>query len=561
MLKKLSISFLLVGLLAHSLWASPVLPSHKAFQLTTTVKQSTLQFNFKIAPGYSLYHNRIYITHDPKFSAYFEPLHAPPPHTTFQDDSKKTYAVYKGNVTFSLPFKAHHSSRLTTTIHYQGCSKVGLCYPPMKQQIQIDTTTKQVVTTDKPHSPQQIQAKPWRTYHALYLMGSFFLLGLLLTFTPCVLPMIPIISSLITRQSDTLTTTKAFLLSLTYVLSMSFTYAAAGLLSGLAGYHLQAALQSPLAISITSLLFLLLALSLFDIYNLQLPGSLQQRLNQLIDKAGGSYLGVALMGILATLVVSPCTSAPLVGALTYINQTGNAFMGGVALFSLGLGMGIPLLIIGTTGGKYLPRTGPWMVFVKKALGILLLAMAIWVLSRILPKPITALLWAGLCFVCAFLLIRYKQIVARIIALLLGTAGLMLTFLGALPLYHHLPKDWRHTQTVMFTPIKTTVDLNQQLKFNQGKWTLLDIYANWCISCQTMKKNVFTDPAVIKALGPFKCLQADVTHYDHADRTLQNLLNITGPPTLIFFQPNGKEAARLVGETEAKTLLKQIQQLT
>jgi thiol:disulfide interchange protein DsbD len=337
----------------------------------------------------------------------------------------------------------------------------------------------------------------------LWILFIFFVAGIVLAMTPCVLPMIPILSSLILAHK-TLSTRKAFLLSMTYVLAMALTYAIAGMIAGLLGNSFQASLQHPVVLILFSLLFVGLAFSMFGFYELQLPSFLRHKLTRWQQhQRGGHYWGVAVMGFISSLLVSPCISAPLAGALAYIGQTGNMFFGGVGLFSLGLGMGLPLIVIGVLGGKLLPRSGPWMGRSKHVAGFLLLGLAIWTLSRLIPVTHTV-------------------------------PGLSLQF------------------------VKNPTEVEHILQDTQNKKVLLDFYADWCISCHIIDKKVFADPQVQHALKDYILLRADITANDKVDRELQKKFNVFAPPTIILFDAQGKIVKTFLGEVSTQELLEAIQ---
>lgn len=395
---------------------------------------------------------------------------------------------------------------------------------------------------------------------------SFLGFGLLLSFTPCVFPMIPILSGIIAGQKG-ITTRKAFMLSLVYVLAMALTYTIAGVLAGIFGSNLQAALQNPWVLGVFSALFVLLALSMFGFYELQVPASVQNRLTEFSNRqAGGSYMGVAIMGVLSALIVGPCVAAPLAGALIYIGLTGDAVLGGMALFALSIGMGIPLLIIGTLAGKVLPKAGAWMEGVKAVFGVMLLAVAIWMLERILPVWMTMLLWAALLIVSAIYM-------GALSSLAQGTSGwlklwkglgIMLLIHGALLMVgaasggNDVLRPLKgvfvgggggaEAQHVTFQKVKSLDDLQTAIAQAKGRPVMFDFYADWCVYCKQMEKNTFPEPAVRSALNDFVLLQADVTDNDAIDKELQKHFKVIAPPAILFFDRDGQEIEhlRLVG---------------
>jgi thiol:disulfide interchange protein DsbD len=402
------------------------------------------------------------------------------------------------------------------------------------------------------------------------IVAAFFGFGLLLAFTPCVFPMIPILSGIIAGQGPDITTRKAFTLSVVYVLAMALTYTVAGVLAGLFGANLQAVFQNPWILSGFALVFVALAFSMFGFYDLQLPSSLQSKLAEMSNKQeGGTLIGVAIMGLLSALIVGPCVAPPLFGALIYISQTGDAVLGGVALFALSLGMGAPLIAIGTSAGKLLPRAGAWMDAVKAVFGVLLLAVAILLLERILPAALSMLLW-GLLLICSAVYMgALTQLPAGVSgwSMLWKGLGVFLLIYGALMLVGAAAGGKDTIQPLRglavggagggggehaaFKRVKTVADLDRELAAAAaaGKPVMLDFYADWCVSCKEMERYTFSDAAVIQEMGRFALLQADVTANDAADQELmQGRFGIPGPPAMLFFDSAGSELRnfRLVG---------------
>ncbi|MFZ0218931.1 MAG: protein-disulfide reductase DsbD [Candidatus Aquirickettsiella sp.] len=505
------------------------LPVDQVFQVSVQrLNNKTLAARWTIKPGYYLYRNKIHFESTPiRINAVVFPKGI-----IKQNQFIGQYEVYQGHVVTLIKFtNSLPDQNLDMEIHYQGCAVAGFCYPPVVKHLSLThagmfvSTTNQNTTgieqtaaknqgqgTIKIASQQSKILTLLAGHNIFWTLISFFGFGLLLSLTPCVLPLIPVLSAIILGQKQ-LTTAKAFSLSITYVLAMAFTYALAGVFAGLAGSYLQAFLQSPWVIIVVCALFVALAFSLFGFYELRLPASWHEKLIHITNRQqGGNYIGVALMGCLSTLVISPCITAPLVGVLTYIGNTGNALLGGVALFVLGLGSGVPLLIIGTSAGKWLPKSGPWMNGVKIALGILMLVMAVWLLARIIPSNSRP-----------FRLLHPNQVV-----------GL---------------------ETNNFKTIKDISDLNLALKQakQQKKPVLVDFYANWCLSCKEMERIVFTAPQVKSLMSHFILLRADVTANDVKDKALEHQFQVIAPPTFLFFAPNGQELtdSRIVGQEESQ----------
>jgi len=403
------------------------------------------------------------------------------------------------------------------------------------------------------------------------LLG-FFGLGLLLTFTPCVLPMIPILSSIIVGQGEGLTTRKAFTLSLTFVLAMAATYTLAGVVAGLSGANLQAVFQNPWVLGVFSGLFVLLALAMFGLYDLQVPASLQARLTALSNRQqGGTYIGVGIMGFLSALIVGPCVAAPLAGALIYIAQTGDAVLGGMALFALSLGMGTPVLLVGTSAGRLVPKVGPWMSAVKAGFGVLLLGVAIYLLERIVPEWVVLLLWGALLCVVAVYLGAFDSLgtdaggprrFAKGVGLVALVYGVALVVGGSAgggdvfrPLGAFSASGGSEAPSLRFRPVKGLAGLEAELDLasSQGRPVMLDFYADWCVSCKELERYTFSDPEVQAVLSNAVLLQTDVTANDEQDRSLLRALGLFGPPAILFFGADGKErrSYRVVGFMDAE----------
>jgi thiol:disulfide interchange protein DsbD len=401
----------------------------------------------------------------------------------------------------------------------------------------------------------------------------FFGFGLLLAFTPCVFPMIPILSGIIVGQGSRMTTRRAFVLSVIYVLAMSVTYTIAGVIAGLFGANLQAALQNPWVLSSFALVFVLLALSMFGFYDLQLPSSWQSRLTDLSNRQrGGTLIGVAVMGFLSALIVGPCVAPPLAGALIYIGQTGDPWLGGLALFSLSMGMGAPLVAVGTLEGRYLPRAGGWMNAVKAVFGVALLGVAVFLLERVVPGWVSLLLWSALFIISAVYLgaleplgmdaSGYRRLwkglglvfLAYGVLLMIGAAsgggGDVLQPLKGVGVAGAAPGTGQASSGLSFKKVKGTAGLEAGLAEARaaGKPVMLDFYADWCIACKELEKFTFSDAAVQKALDGAVLLKADVTANDADDQALLKSLGLIGPPAILFYGPDGLERRgyRLVG---------------
>lgn len=486
-------------------------------------------------------------------------------------------------IPFSLLKSKIDSNKYKIEIQFQGCSKDGLCYAPMKAKYNLDlNSSASIATISKVQTTNDVNktiikeidlnetdtiANTLKTGNILLVLATFFGFGLLLSLTPCVFPMIPILSSIIVgaSQKEKMTATKGFFLSLVYVLSMALAYTLAGIIAGLFGANLQVALQNPYVLTIFSAIFVALAFSMFGYFKIELPQSFQNRLNKTTDgKEKQGVLGIAIMGFLSALIVGPCVAPPLAGALVYIGQTGDAVLGGLALFVLSMGMGMPLLLIGLGAGKFMPKPGGWMDSVSKIFGIVMLAIAIWMLDRIIDPSITMFLWAALLLGTAIYLKIYKHILAQLITLIIFLLGVVL-FIGAIsgstnPL---LPLE-------KFTSAKGVLVQKDELKVSyiknikeldlaiaaSSKPVMLDFYADWCVSCKELEEITFKDPAVIAKLKGFTLLKADVTANNDDDKALQKKYGIVGPPGLVFWNTNNEEvkASKIVGYKNPKDFL-------
>ncbi|MDH3694119.1 MAG: protein-disulfide reductase DsbD, partial [Gammaproteobacteria bacterium] len=393
-----------------------------------------------------------------------------------------------------------------------------------------------------------------------FVVVSFFGFGLLLAFTPCVLPTIPILSSIIIGQGPSISTGKAFALSLVFVLAMSIAYTGAGIFAGLFGANLQATFQNPWILSAFSLIFVLFALSMFGLYDLQLPTAWQTKIVRISNKQrGGTYVGVAMIGLLSALIVGPCVAAPLAGALIYIGQTGNATLGGIALFAMSIGMGTPLLLLGGSAGRLLPKAGPWMTTVKAVFGVLLLGVAIYFLERIVPAWVTMLLWAVLLITVAIFVGAFDTLAqgvsgwrrlwkgVGIVMTLYGVALMVGAFTGSGDMLRPLQGLTATSNTVPvqkfeFKHVKGPDGLSAAIlqAAAQGKPVMLDFYADWCITCKQLEKYTFADSSVRAALSNTVLLQTDVTANDDNDKALLKQFGLIGPPTILFFGPDGRE---------------------
>ncbi|WP_421288723.1 protein-disulfide reductase DsbD [Aeromonas veronii] len=522
----------------------------EAFQIESEQRGDQLLLTLHIADAYYLYrHSLRFKGNNLTFS---EPTL--PEGTEHEDDFFGKTRVYYQQVSIAVPLK-EVGENATLRVRYQGCTD-GLCYPPTDKLIDVaplvTATTASAAETAQSVAPvsQQDQLASALGHQGFWLsIVAFFALGLGLAFTPCVFPMYPILTGIIAGAGHRLSTGRAFLLSFVYVQGMAVTYTLLGLVVASAGLKFQAALQHPYVLIALSVMFVLLALSMFGLYTLQLPSSLQTRLSGLSNRQqGGSVVGVAIMGMISGLVCSPCTTAPLSGALIYVAQSGDLWLGGAALYALSLGMGLPLLLLGTSGGKLLPKAGAWMDVIKQLFGFALLAVPILLLSRLWSDQVTTLAWLGWGLLLCGYLYHHNQHQPHSVARSVRGFVLLLAMISVVVVGKDLLQpaapaavtaDAGQTAS-QFIRIKALDDLKVQLAAARGKPVLLDLYADWCVACKEFEHKTFSDPAVRERFGQMVLLQADVTANDDADIELLNSLNVLGLPTLIFFDREGKE---------------------
>lgn len=560
------------------------LPPDQAFQLTlNAVDAHTLQAQFSITPGYYLYRDRIsFQSGDAAVTLSKVDL---PLGETKQDRNFGAVQVFHHNFAAQLALVVPSGQNSVTLIaEYQGCSEQGLCYPPIEKTLTVNLSELAATPTpaaSKPNPPNENSqiANLLRGGSFWLIVTSFFGAGLLLAFTPCVFPMIPILSGIIVGRGAHLTRLHAFILSAAYVLGMALTYAGAGVAAGLSGELLSNALQTPWVLGSFAAVFVVLALSMFGFYELQMPAALQSKLADTSNKLHGGHLGgVFLMGALSAIIMGPCVAAPLAGALLYISQTHDAVLGGIALFALALGMGAPLLLIGTSAGVLLPKAGAWMDAVKKFFGVMLLALAIWIVQPLLPIAAQMLLWSLLLILSAAYLrvLDALPVYAKgwhklrkgvgLLLLLLGAAYLVGALSGARdilrPLGAFTQAESASGAPLQWTRIKDVAELDERIHAAQGKLVVLDFYADWCVSCKEMERYTFSDAVVQAKLRNAMLLQADVTKNSPADKELLKRYALFGPPATLFFDTHGVEIgdARVIGYQDATQFLATLQKV-
>ena len=582
----------------------------------------TVEVRYAIADGYYMYRERFGFKANGSGVTLGAPQ-IPPGKVKYDETFEKDVETYKGALTIRIPVQGSGAFTLSATS--QGCADAGLCYPPQEHSATLgaggaavapalpigqgarQSSVLSLPLSSTPHTDSAAGSAPPAPAGApvsvaaaasaaapapapapaaapaselagiagllgggslLAIVPAFILLGLGLAFTPCVLPMVPILSSIIVGEGKDVGRARGLVLSLAYSLDMAIVYTLLGVAAGLAGEGLAAALQNPWVLGTVAVLIVAMALSMFGFYQLQLPNTLQTRLSAASNRQqGGKLAGVFAMGAISALIVGPCVAAPLAGALVYISQTRYVLLGGAALFSMALGMSIPLLLVGVSAGSLLPRAGMWMESVKRLFGVLMLAMAIWLVSPVLPAAAAMLLWAALLLGYGFYLLRQTRWWA---AMAFGAA---FALLGAMQLVGvasggrdplaplaHLGGAQQHG--LRFTRIKTVDQLDAALAANAGKTVMLDFYADWCVSCKEMEKFTFVDPAVQARLAQTVLLQVDVTANDAADKAMLKRFGLFGPPGIILFDAQGNEIAdsRVIGYQNAQKFINSLERL-
>ena len=550
------------------------LPPQLAFKpQVRAIDARTLEVRFEITRGYYLYGDKFRFQLDAEGAT----LGAPrlPKGKSVEDATFGRVDVYYDRVRLTLPVERPPGEALAATLHItsQGCAEAGVCYPPLRQSLPVELPPAGAVTASAGLSGDESgtigrwlgEAAPW------LVVVSFFGFGLLLAFTPCVFPMLPIVSGIIVGAGTQVTPRRGLLLSLAYVFGMAVAYAAAGVAAGLSGTLLAAALQNAWVLGGMAVLFVALALSMFGVYELQLPSAWQ---SQVTEEAGhfraGSLPGVAAMGAVSALVVGPCVAAPLAGALLYIGQTGDALLGGVALFFMALGMGVPLVAVGASAGALLPRAGAWMDGVKKAFGVALLATSWSLLAPVLPPAFYLGGWAVLCIVTAIWLraidplpvhapggLRVLKGVA-VVLLLVGCVQLVGAFSGASDPWRPLAglRAAEAAPKLPFERVRTLAELEARISA-AGRPVLVDYYADWCVACKDMERSTFADDRVRQRLAGWTLLQVDVTANSDDDKALLARFGLFGPPGIVFFDARGVEVpnVRVVGFQNADAFLR------
>ncbi|MDR6586291.1 protein-disulfide reductase DsbD [Herbaspirillum sp. BH-1] len=563
---------------AHA--AEDYLPPEQAFQLSgRMVDAGTLELSYRIADGYYMYRDRFHFSAE---GATLGEPQFPPGKRKYDDNFQKEVETYHQSVTARMPVSGA-VDRFTVVAVSQGCADKGLCYPPMTLKLTMSPqATGQSVSAGGGDAMQATggsdidgiaavlkSGKLWR------ILSLFFVLGIGLSFTPCVLPMLPILSSIIVGQQTAAGGGRArsFLMSVAYSLGMALVYTALGVAAGMLGEGLSAYLQNPWMLAGFALLMAVLALSMFDVYTLQVPASVQSRLSSASGNGSGKWLGVFLMGAISALIVGPCVAAPLAGALLYISQTGNVVLGGSALFAMAAGMSVPLLLIGASAGALLPRAGAWMDAVKRFFGVLMLGTALWMVSPVIPSWLQMAGWAmlGIGYGAFLLWSRPAGWIARGLGLAVVTLGLLqlvsVVTGGRDPLapLSHLRAQGTAVAGTDFVRIRSSAELDAALQQNaagERRPVMLDFYADWCVSCKEMERFTFSDQRVKERFGQMLLLQIDVTANNADDRAMLKRFNLFGPPGIMFFDADGRELVqrRVIGYQDADKFVSTLQNL-
>jgi thiol:disulfide interchange protein DsbD len=596
---------------AHALSEKDLLEYDKAFRLSVrAVDPQTVEVRYAIADGYYMYREKFAFEPQSPGAAFGKADF--PAGKVKQDEFFGRVETYRGDIAIRVPVTAGQE-KLAFDITSQGCADVGVCYPPETRTVQValaSGATGKIAGAgglfaqsapggvSAPGGALDFSGRAVREpavvndegrFEQLLASGSFWLViagffgaGLLLTFTPCVLPMIPILSGIIVGEGRNITRGRAFALSLAYVLGMAVTYTAIGIAAALSGNLLSAALQNPWVLGTFALVFVALALSMFGFYDLQLPSSMQSQLHSANSRLkGGQYGAVAVMGVLSAAIVSPCIAAPLAGALLYISQTRDIVLGGTGLFAMALGMGVPLIAVGVSQGAFLPKSGHWMKSVKHFFGVLLLGVAIWIVSPVVPDVVVMLAWAALLIISAIYLhaldplpheasgfVRFWKGVG-VISLVAGVALVVGALAGSRDPLQPLA-GFRLASAaggapargeVHFERVRSVAELDARLKTATAP-VMLDFYADWCVSCKEMERFTFSDPQVQARLDGMVLLQADVTANNAQDKELLKRFRLFGPPGIIFFDAQGRElpGVRVIGYQPADRFLKTLDQV-
>nr|WP_234030410.1 protein-disulfide reductase DsbD [Undibacterium sp. 14-3-2] len=570
-------AFLILSSLAH---ADEFLDPEVAFKASARMAEpGVAEVTLTIADGYYLYREKLKFT---SADAKIGEVILPAGKVKFDETFQKDVETYRKSVLIRIPVQA--ANDFTLKVGRQGCADQGLCYPPLESEFRLSISAANAAVStssgsaDLSKTDAGADAESSSISAALksgklsVILPLFFILGLGLSLTPCVLPMVPILSFIIVGEGAGVSRTRGFMLSLAYVLGMSLVYTGMGVAAGLAGEGLAATLQNPWVLGAFSLLMVFFALSMFNVYQLQMPAALQTKLTEISegqrDSKLGKLIGVFLMGAISALIVGPCVTGPLLGALVYISQTRDVIVGGAAMFAIAIGMGVPLLLLGISAGSLLPRAGVWMENIKRFFGVLMLAMALWMISPVIPVWLQMLGWATLLIAYAGyqLFFHRSGLPGKLIAAAFGVLGL-LQLVGVATGGRDIYAPVAHlfgTQThgAVFVRVRNVAELDAALAQSKGKTAMLDFYADWCVSCKEMEKLTFTDVRVKAKMDAMLLLQVDVTANNEDDKEMLKRFKLFGPPGIIFFNNQGAEIpdSRVVGFQNAEKFLQSLSRI-
>jgi len=583
--KKLTILFSLffIGLILNGLYAkeslflkdkNDFLQPDEAFQLTVKKNPQSIEASFFIAKDYYLYRNKFKVEFD---RAPQNQILLPAAEIKTDTHFGKT-EIYHDTLNASIPYDANHPPK-EISMTYQGCSAKGLCYAPIKKEFKFDAIQSSGSKTISSNSEVDTMQFLLQSKHVGLILLGFFIAGLLLSLTPCVLPMIPILSSIIFashKRPSHQTRLKDFFLSLSYVGGVSFTYTLLGVFAGLSGNLITTSIQSPMLMGIMGIVFILLALSMFDLYALKLPHFIEHFIATSILKVeGGKYLNVFIIGTISSLVLSPCIAPPLAGAIIYINQSRDFILGGLALFTLSIGMSMPLLLIGIFSDQWLPKRGHWMVIVKELIGFMLIAMGLFIMSPLFSENMNQIAYSALLLTLSIYLFfanrrfKYKTMSWVHLAAFVTLIASILLFGLTLQKINVIDNENisntskpNHVSVLPFKQIQSLDDLSRELNQRDNKMIMLDFYADWCVSCKEYEKLTFSHPRVKEYLSEYSLLQVDVTQNNAEHKTLLKHFNLYGPPAILFFdkQHNELRTFRIVGYKNASQMLDQLKTL-
>ena len=583
--KKLTILFSLffIGLILNGVYAkeslflkdkNDFLQPDEAFQLTVKKNPQSIEASFFIAKDYYLYRNKFKVEFD---RAPQNQILLPAAEIKTDTHFGKT-EIYHDTLNASIPYDANNPPK-EISMTYQGCSAKGLCYAPIKKEFKFDAIQSSGSKTISSNSEVDTMQFLLQSKHVGLILLGFFIAGLLLSLTPCVLPMIPILSSIIFashKRPSHQTRLKDFFLSLSYVGGVSFTYTLLGVFAGLSGNLITTSIQSPMLMGIMGIVFILLALSMFDLYALKLPHFIEHFIATSILKVeGGKYLNVFIIGTISSLVLSPCIAPPLAGAIIYINQSRDFILGGLALFTLSIGMSMPLLLIGIFSDQWLPKRGHWMVIVKELIGFMLIAMGLFIMSPLFSENMNQIAYSALLLTLSIYLFfanrrfKYKTMSWVHLAAFVTLIASILLFGLTLQKINVIDNENisntskpNHVSVLPFKQIQSLDDLSRELNQRDNKMIMLDFYADWCVSCKEYEKLTFSHPRVKEYLSEYSLLQVDVTQNNAEHKALLKHFNLYGPPAILFFdkQHNELRTFRIVGYKNASQMLDQLKTL-